>query len=145
MRVVVDTNIFVAALLRADAAPREIIRLCLTGELLPLMGNALFAEYEDVLARPGLFERSPLSGAEREALLDDFLSVCTWIRVSFLWRPNLSDEADNHLIELAVAGDARWIITQNVRDVARGEIKFPQLQIGSAGTFLQEWRSKWAR
>ena len=33
------------------------------------------------------------------------------------WRPNLPDEADNHLIELGVAAQA--IVTRNLRDVSR--------------------------
>lgn len=109
------------------------------------MGNALFAEYEDVLGRADLFDDSELSAKERDALFDAFLSVCHWVRVSYLWRPNLKDEADNHLVELAVAGNANWVITRNVRDVAYGELSFPGLKIGNAGAFLDEWRSTWAR
>ena len=131
--------------MRADTAPREVVRLCLRREMSPLMGNALLTEYEDVLSRSDLFIDCPLDGKEREDLLNAFLSVCSWIRISYLWRPNLRDEADNHLIELAVAGNADWIITRNIRDVAHGELTFPHLRIGSAGTFLTEWRSTWAR
>jgi predicted nucleic acid-binding protein len=109
------------------------------------MGNALLNEYEDVLARSDLFADGLLNGKERDTLFDAFLSVCSWIRVSYLWRPNLRDEADNHLIELAVAGNASWVITNNVRDVAHGELNFPGLKIGNAGRFLDEWRSTWAR
>jgi len=39
------------------------------------------------------------------------------------------DEADNHLIELAVAAQADAIVTRNLRDVARGELKFPMLRV----------------
>jgi predicted nucleic acid-binding protein len=42
---------------------------------------------------------------------------------------DLPDEADNHLIELAVAAQADAIVTRNLRDVARGELKFPMLRI----------------
>lgn len=143
--IVLDTNVFASALLRADTAPREVLRLCLTREVQPLMGNALLAEYEDVLSRPSLFIDCPLDAKERNALFEAFLNVCSWIRVSYLWRPNLRDEADNHLIELAVAGNADWIVTRNVRDIAHGEIMFPELKVGSAGSFLEDWRSKWAR
>jgi putative PIN family toxin of toxin-antitoxin system len=143
--IVLDTNVFISALLRADTGPREVVRLCLQRKIRPLMGNALFAEYEDVLSRSKLFEDCPLGPAERNTLFDAFLSVCSWIRVSYLWRPNLKDEADNHLIELAVAGNADWVVTRNVRDVGRGEILFPNLRIGGAGAFLEEWRSTWAR
>jgi putative PIN family toxin of toxin-antitoxin system len=142
--VVLDTNVFVSALLRADSAPRDVVRLCLERKVVPLMGNALLAEYEDVLSRSDLFANCPLDAGAREALFDAFASVCSWIRVSFLWRPNLRDEADNHLIELAVAGHANWIVTRNVRDVAHGEMIFPGLKIGNAAAFLDEWRSTWA-
>lgn len=143
--IVLDTNVFVSALLRADSAPRAVVRLCLEGDVRPLMGNALLAEYEDVLSRSDLFDACPLNSTERDALFDAFLNACSWIRVSYLWRPNLKDEADNHLIELAVAGNADWVVTRNVRDVGRGEIMFPNLKIGNAGTFIESWRSTWAR
>jgi len=39
-------------------------------------------------------------------------------RIYFLWRPNLRDEADNHLVELAVAGGAQAVVTRNKRDFA---------------------------
>ena len=64
---------------------------------------ALLAEYEDVLGRDPLFASSTLSAREREALFDGFLSACRWVEVFYAWRPNLPDESDNHLIELAVA------------------------------------------
>ena len=45
------------------------------------MGQALFAEYESVLARSDLFLRSPISDRERDALLAALISRCTWVRV----------------------------------------------------------------
>ena len=45
------------------------------------------------------------------------------------WRPNLPDEADNHLIELAVAAQADAIVTRNLRDVSRGDLKIPSLGV----------------
>jgi len=36
---------------------------------------------------------------------------------------------DGHLIELAVAAQARVIVTRNLRDVAHGELKFPSLRV----------------
>jgi hypothetical protein len=52
-----------------------------------------------------------------------------WVEVFYAWRPNLPDEADNHLIELGVAAQAEAIVTRNLRDVARGELKFPSLRV----------------
>ncbi len=102
------------------------------------MGAALFAEYEDVLGRIELFDRCRLNPAERNELLDIFLATCVWTRIYFAWRPNLPDEADNHLVELAVAGGARYIVTRNLRDVAQMELKFPELRVLSPEDFLKE-------
>ncbi|MCC6532468.1 MAG: putative toxin-antitoxin system toxin component, PIN family [Burkholderiales bacterium] len=126
---VLDTNVFVGALLRRGGAARCVVRACLSGAYEPLMGAALFAEYEDVLSREALWKNSLVSASEREALLDGFLSVCRWTEVFFAWRPNLPDEADNHLVELAVAGNATAIVTRNIRHLVTGELRFPTLRI----------------
>ena len=136
-RLVVDTNVFVGACLGQGAAYR-VVAACLRGECLPLMGAALFAEYEDVLGRHELFEACRLTREERDELLDIFLAACVWTRIYFAWRPNLPDEADNHLVELAVAGGARFVVTRNLRDVARMELKFPGLRVVSPEDFLEE-------
>lgn len=102
------------------------------------MGAALFAEYEDVLGRNDLFESARLTPDERDELLDIFLATCAWVRIYFAWRPNLPDEADNHLVELAVAGAARVIVTRNLRDLTRMELRFPELRVLGPEDFLKE-------
>lgn len=77
----------------------------------------------------GLFVHSALSPAEREELFDGLLGCCRWIEVYFAWRPNLPDEADNHLIELAVSAQADAIVTRNLKHLARGELRFPSLKV----------------
>jgi predicted nucleic acid-binding protein len=46
-----------------------------------------------------------------------------------LWRPNLRDEGDNFLIELALAGNSQTIVTNNVKDLQAAELKFDDLRI----------------
>src|ERR1039458_3288824 len=126
MKVVIDTNVFIGACL-GQGACRAVIAACLEEKLIPLMGVALLAEYEDVLSRTKLFVRSRLDASERDELLDIFLATCRWTRIYYGCRPNLQDEGDNHLVELAVAGGADYIVTKNLRDVARMELLFPNL------------------
>ncbi len=145
MRIVVDTNVLVSALMNPAAAPREVLRMCLNREVQALVGVALFSEYRDVLDRELLFADCELTGVERNELLAALLSVCEWISIHFLWRPNLRDEADNHLIELAVAGGADVIVSANKRDLAVGELLFPQIRIRTAGEFLEDRRRSWPR
>ena len=102
------------------------------------MGTALFLEYEAILGREKLFLHARLSRTEREELLDIFLSSCRWTPIYFGWRPNLPDEGDNHLMELAVAGNAQYIVTRNIRDFALGELNFRHIQVFSPEAFLQE-------
>jgi predicted nucleic acid-binding protein len=47
--------------------------------------------------------------------------------VFYAWRPNLPDEADNHWSEPGAAAQAELIITLNLHDLSRGELKFPSL------------------
>ena len=127
--VLLDTNVLVAALLRGGGSARAALRACLNDHCQPVLGPALLAEYEDVLARSELFADSVLSAKERNEVFDGFLNRCRWVEVFYAWRPNLPDEADNHLIELGVAAQADAIVTRNLRDVSRGELKFPSLRI----------------
>lgn len=70
---VIDTNAFISALMKADTAPRALLRCCLLGQVKPLIGNALYAEYEDIRAREYVFSSSPVTVEEREALFDAFV------------------------------------------------------------------------
>lgn len=132
-----DTNVFVGACLGRGAC-NAVVVACLHGQYSPLMGNALFNEYEDVFARNTLFENCRLSRKERAELLDVFLACCEWTRIYYAWRPNLPDEADNHLVELAVAGGAEVIVSRNLRHLKQMELRFPQIRITSPELFMKE-------
>ena len=102
------------------------------------MGASLLAEYEAVLGRDALFTSSKLANSEREELLDVFLAHCEWTKVYYLWRPNLPDESDNHLVEVAVAGGADFIVTRNMRDLQSSQLLFPALRVITPEKFLKE-------
>ena len=142
MQVVLDTNIIVGAMLRDGGAARAVLRLCLQGQVQPVIGLALFAEMEDVLSRDDVFRNCALTGTERQDLFAAFLSVTQWIPIYYTWRPNLRDEADNHVVDLAVAGNADYIITQNERDFAKMELQFPHLKLATAAEFMHLWRNR---
>jgi putative PIN family toxin of toxin-antitoxin system len=137
IRAVLDTNVFVGACLGTGAANRILV-LAIDGTIDTVMGEALFSEHEDVLARSELFENCCLSQAERTELFDIYIAQTDWVRIYFGWRPNLRDEGDNHLIELAVAAGANLIITRNVRDFKNMELSFPSIRIITPEDFLRE-------
>lgn len=137
VRAVIDTNVFVGACLGQGAA-WQVVRACIDGRVRPVLGAALLAEYEDVLGRGKLFHRSALSADERQELLDIFVARCEWVRVYFTWRPNLPDEGDNHLVELAVAAGAPFLVTRNLRDLQHAELTFSGLRCVAPQAFMKE-------
>ena len=75
----------------------------------------LYVEYQDVLLRPGMVGATLLP--------NDILAFCRYLasishlqEIYFLWRPHLRDQGDDMVFELAIAAQARYIVTHNVRD-----------------------------
>ena len=50
-RVVLDTNVLVAAAYNPRSASRQVVEACLGGELTPVLSRAIRREYEFILAR----------------------------------------------------------------------------------------------
>ena len=137
MRIVVDTNVLVGAC-TGTGASTSVLRVCMGQRCKPLLGNALMNEYDDVFRRDAVFRNCPLDEQGRLALLEAFVVNCQWVRMYYAWRPNLRDEGDNHLIELAIAGGADVIVTRNLRDLTSRELKFPHLRVLLPEDFLKE-------
>lgn len=135
--VILDTNVLVAALSSAEGASRAVLRGALLGRWKPLISLPLFAEYEDVFSRDETLVRSKLSAAACDELLDALLSVSELVEIYYAWRPNLRDEGDNHVFELAVAAGDAVLLTWNLRDFSRAELRFPHLRIMTPADWMK--------
>lgn len=140
-QIILDTNVLVSAFISAEGAPREVLRKLLRGDAIALISQSLYAEYRDVISRPDFLERCPLNLEDIDDLFDAFLASTQMVSVFYMWRPNLRDEGDNHVFELAVAAGSAPLLTYNVRDFAHPQLKFPNLQILSPAQWLQTNRS----
>lgn len=139
LKAVIDTNVIVSALISKDGNySREIIEKVFENSIIPLMGEALFNELMDVCGRQDIFKSCILTEKERQEFLQAYMLCCSWSKIYNKWRPNLQDEADNHIIELAIAGGASCIITKNIKDLKSGELLFEKLKIVTPDEFIKE-------
>jgi putative PIN family toxin of toxin-antitoxin system len=114
---VLDTDVLVAALRSSRGASRQLLLGALDHRFELLLSVSLVLEYEAVLTRPEHLAACGLRGEEVERVLDDLASVARLVRLSFRWRPRLSDPNDDMVLETAVNGDADAIVTFNQRDL----------------------------
>jgi predicted nucleic acid-binding protein len=135
MKIVIDTNEFVAGMRSSGGASRLVLRKALTSDFQPLFGNALWMEYMDLMGRDVWGSESTIQ--EREAVLAALAQKGRWVNIYYAWRPNLPDEGDNHLVELAIAGGSNTIVTHNVKDPRTGELHFTGLDVLLPTEFLE--------
>ena len=137
MKIVIDTSVWISALITKDSKARELLKLVFQAKLHPQMSEALFREYEDVMKRKKIQNLTPLSQLEQNELFEAYLSTCKWNEIYYMWRPNLKDENDNFVVELAVASGAEAIITYNVKDFKSAELIFKH-KIVTPENFIEE-------
>ena len=124
LRLVIDTDVMVAALESSAGASRQVLEGVLRGEASLLLSTALLLEYEAVLTRPAVLDRSGLSGADVTKILDELARICTAVAFDYRWRPLANDSDDDFVVETAINGTADVIVSFNIRDMAAGAGRF---------------------
>jgi len=137
-RVVLDTNVVVAALRSRRGAAAAVLLGAGTGQFEFCLSVTLFFEYESALKRSE--SGVVLSMAPIDDILDQLAAVGRRQEIFFLWRPVLPDPADDHVLEVAVAGQCDAIVTYHRRDF-RGADRFG-IRIVRPPQFLLELRSQ---
>ncbi len=113
-KIVLDTNVLRAGLYSSQGASFKILQYLEQGRLRLVLSTTLLFEYEELLKRHQAVLKLTLRDIDE--LLDDLCSRSEYQQVHFLWRPQLSDPKDDHVLELAVASGQVPIVTHNTRD-----------------------------
>ncbi|GAB3337039.1 hypothetical protein GCM10027299_47700 [Larkinella ripae] len=121
MRLILDTNVFVSALIQRSYPYFIVDRLFTDRRLQLCISGKLFAEYLGVLNREK-FARIPDFHARAQILLVDIESY------SLSFEPTktidlIHDEADNRLLELAETCLADYLVTGNINDFTMTDYK----------------------
>ena len=110
MRIVLDTNVLVSALLSPFGPPAEILRLVTTGTVRLCHDARILGEYRQVLLRPAF----PFRPLQVESLLDQIEADGEPI-TAFALSDRLPDPDDEAFLEVALAADARYLVTGTLR------------------------------
>jgi putative PIN family toxin of toxin-antitoxin system len=111
IRVVLDTNILISALLSPQGPPAQVFlmtilepdtQLCVSGDI--------FAEYEELIRRPRLNR----SDNEIEGTLRTIREKGLWVKPTEKVQA-CSDPDDNIFLECAQAADAQYLVTGNAK------------------------------
>jgi putative PIN family toxin of toxin-antitoxin system len=113
-RIVIDTNVLVAALCSKRGASYKVLMLLGSKKFSIHISVPLILEYEGVAKR--LVGETPLTSQDIDDILDYICAIAQGHQLFYLWRPYLKDPKDDMILELAVTANCDFIVTYNARD-----------------------------
>ncbi len=116
MRLVLDTNVVIAAFRSRRGASNLLLRYAEAREVGLLCSTPLFLEYEAVLGRAEVRAATGHSLADVCAVMNALAAVAEPVDLRWRTRPMLRDANDEMVLETAGNGDADAIVTHNVKD-----------------------------
>ena len=135
MKIVLDTNVLVSALLTPFGNAARILDMVLLGELLLLYDDRIILEYREVLLRPKF--------GFKEKDVHDLLVFLEADGMKVNPAPikyTLADQDDIPFIETALTGMAEAVITGNIRHFKGKHSK--NFKIMAPDEFLKYWQNK---
>lgn len=134
MKVVLDANVYISALLSTRGVPRQIIDLWREETFELLISEAILEEVARVLRYPRVAKLHKLSEKEQEEFLALFRDETKLIQPKR--RLSVSpDETDNRYLECAVEGGAEVLVTGDKRHLLPIK-EYKGIAIISPATFL---------
>jgi predicted nucleic acid-binding protein len=113
VRLVLDTDVVVAAMRSPRGGSAELLRRIDNGKAIMLLSVALALEYEAICTLAEHRLASGLSASEAGIYVDGLIGLAEPVRAFFRWRPQLHDPGDELVLEAAVNGQADAIVTFN--------------------------------
>lgn len=131
MKVVLDTNVLLAALPRASETHTIFLKLIQGAYTLCLTTDVL-NEYEEIFG-----QRANPEVAARALDVLDILPNIARIHKYFFWRLITADPDDDKFVDCAVAATADYIITDDRHFRVLKDIPFPKVNVIGSQEFLE--------
>ena len=130
MKAVIDTNVFLSALINRSGAPSKLRKRWLDGQFILVTSPAIEFEYADVLLH------SPVVPAgEVFDLLDEIKRLSLVVPIAGTLTV-CKDSDDDVFLETAIVGSADFLITKNLKHFPRK--LYRDVRIVTVATFLGE-------
>ncbi|MFP4562032.1 MAG: putative toxin-antitoxin system toxin component, PIN family [Spirochaetia bacterium] len=117
MNIVLDTNVLVSGLLSPRHPPAQILNLILNQRIRVLYDNRILAEYAGVLHR----EKFRFSSELIDPVIDFLEKEGVFVTANPVGN-KLIDEGDVKFLEVALSGDADYLITGNTKHYPESEL-----------------------
>lgn len=124
MRLVLDTDVIVAAIRSPTGASAELLRLARQGRVTLAVSVPLFLEYEAQCTDSEHLSAARLTAPQARQFLDALAVICEPVVAHYLWRPQLRDPGDEMVLEAAINGRADALVTFNQRDFGVAPARF---------------------
>lgn len=132
LKIVIDTNIIVSALIKPGSSPELIILMILNDQASLYISHDIFQEYDQVLSR-GKFGKY-LNSKSIKSFLSEIKHRAIKIRPQTTVQVVKEDPADNKFLECALEAKADFFITGNKRHFPFK--KFHETRIVTPAEFL---------
>lgn len=132
VRVVLDTNIFISALVYGGV-PEKVLRVILAKEIQVVVSPVLQAELIDIITK-----KFPLSLADMYLLEEEMQKSFVIVRPRIVLDV-VRDKDDNKVLEAAVEGNCDFIITGDLDLLDLS--KYKNIKVVTPNQFLQEFRT----
>ncbi|MGH8442595.1 MAG: putative toxin-antitoxin system toxin component, PIN family [Nevskiaceae bacterium] len=119
-----DTDVVVAGIRSPTGASAELLRMARRKQITLLVSVPLFVEYEAKCTEAEHLSAAGLSREEGEVFLDGLAAIIEPVTIHYSWRPQLSDPADEMVLEAAVNGRAQMLVTFNRRHFGTAPKRF---------------------
>lgn len=117
LRCVLDTDVIIAAMRSPNGASAAILLAALDNTNLKLLVSVPLAlEYEAKCLLPEHRQAGGLDERQALTFVNTLIGLAEPVKLDFRWRPQLRDPGDEMVLETAINGQAKLLVTFNLRD-----------------------------
>lgn len=131
-RIVLDTNVLLMSFPKISPY-RPIFDALIAGKYQLLITESIFKEYQEIIA-----QKTTADIAHNLSELFTQLQNIEIIKIYYNWQLITQDPDDNKFVDCAIAGNARYIVTNDHHFAILKNIPFPRVDIINAAAFLNE-------